>query len=358
MAIKNAAMVGTPCQILAATKINEYDDKTGGSPIDLKIGLFCMENFSYHYLKEFLLNDNIELKNVKEFRIENNRFKVFLNNGDLKEYSIPETESFKRKNCDVCLDFASDVSDISVGSVGSPKGYSTLILRSKKGADIIKGLKEEGYIEVTDIDEKLFGLLEKIAGGKKSKNLANIKEKESIARPVLYNRDITNEELEDLTENADFDLLKSDVISIGNCVLCGACEFVCPENIVEINSRKPVKKGKCPEGCNLCYISCPRTWTSRDILSNTLVDEPIGEYLKICSAKSLKGKGQDGGVVTAILLYLLDKEIVDDVFIVGEDNENPWKPIPKLTNDRNEVLSAAGTKYSTVPIAFKALKNI
>ena len=47
MSNKKTAMVGTPCQILAATKINRYEEKTGGSPIDVKIGLFCMENFSY-----------------------------------------------------------------------------------------------------------------------------------------------------------------------------------------------------------------------------------------------------------------------------------------------------------------------
>jgi coenzyme F420 hydrogenase subunit beta len=361
MVDKKAAMVGTPCQILATTKINEYKDKTGGSPICIKIGLFCMENFSYHYLKEFLETDGIKLKDVKEFRIESNRFKVFLNNGDLKDYSIPQTESFKRKNCDVCIDFSSDFSDISVGSVGSKKGYSTLIVRSEKGEEIIEGLEKAGYIETTEIDEKLLNILEKIAGGKKSKNLKNIESKEKIARQVLYNRIISEKEFEEDIDGADFDLLESDVIKVGNCVLCGACEYVCPENIVEINSRKPVKNGKCRENCNLCYISCPRTFTSSKIIPNDLKAKPesypLGKYIKILNAKSTKNKGQDGGVVTAILLYLLDEKLVDDVFVVGEDPNNPWKPIPKLTNDKNEVLAAAGTKYSTVPIAFKALKT-
>ena len=40
MSNKKVAMVGTPCQILAATKVNRYADFTGGSPIDVKIGLF------------------------------------------------------------------------------------------------------------------------------------------------------------------------------------------------------------------------------------------------------------------------------------------------------------------------------
>lgn len=91
------AMVGTPCQILAATKINEYSDKTGGSSIDVKIGLFCMENFSYTYLKEFLIDKKIDINDVKGFRIEENKFKVILNNNDVFMVPLSETDSFKRK---------------------------------------------------------------------------------------------------------------------------------------------------------------------------------------------------------------------------------------------------------------------
>ena len=65
MSNKKVAMVGTPCQILAATKVNRYTDFTGGSPIDVKIGLFCMENFSYSYLERFLKENDIELYEVK-----------------------------------------------------------------------------------------------------------------------------------------------------------------------------------------------------------------------------------------------------------------------------------------------------
>ena len=82
------AMVGTPCQILAATKINRYEKQTGGSPIDVKIGLFCMENFSYSYLEKYLKSQGIELYEVKEFRIDEN------NNSEFEEYIF----LFKKKD--------------------------------------------------------------------------------------------------------------------------------------------------------------------------------------------------------------------------------------------------------------------
>ena len=52
MSNKKTAMVGTPCQILAATKINRYEEKTGGSPIDVKIGCFVWKTSHTNILKD------------------------------------------------------------------------------------------------------------------------------------------------------------------------------------------------------------------------------------------------------------------------------------------------------------------
>ena len=54
MSNKKVAMVGTPCQILAATKVNRYADYTGGSPIDVKIGLFTSPHL-FSYIERFAL---------------------------------------------------------------------------------------------------------------------------------------------------------------------------------------------------------------------------------------------------------------------------------------------------------------
>ena len=424
---KNVAMVGTPCQILAATKINEYNEKTGGSPIDLKIGLFCMENFSYTYLKKFLEDNNISLNDVKSFRIEGNKFKVFIKNKDKNNpsendigndvanriinnlsksidqnvaddiaknvvtnkaneigknisnniandiynatdnskedneeniFMVPlnNTDSFKRKNCDICIDYCSDISDISVGSIGSPKGWSTVIVRTEKAKEILENGEKEGYFETKDLIEKDKNLLEKIATKKKGDNLANIEKREAISRPVLFNRKINNEKIEEISSKSQFENLEKDVISEGACVLCGACEYVCPTDIIKINDRKPQKFGQCKEDCHACYYACPRTYLSEKIMAKNLKTKPLGDYLDIFAVKSKNIEGQDGGAVSSILIYLLEKNLVEDVFIVDQDKEIPWKPISKLTEDVQEVIDASGTKYSTVPIAFKALK--
>lgn len=348
-------MVGTPCQILAATKINRYKEQTGGSPIDVKIGLFCMENFSYSYLEKYLKQQGIELYEVKEFRIEKGKFIAYLIDGNVFQIPIAETEPFTRKNCHICTDYTSDVSDISVGSVGSEKGYSTVIVRSKKGKEILDDAMNKGYVEVEEISQKGINLLEKISNQKISKNTKNYKKREAIARPVLSKRSVTEEEFIKESSLCQFENLQNDVISVGSCVLCGACEYVCPIDSIQINHRKPVAKKECETDCHACYFACPRTFVSNEIYSQDIDEKPLGNYMNIYSVKADSIIGQDGGVVSAILVYLLENNIVDEVSIVGEDKDAPWRPQSKLTSSVQDVITAAGTKYSTTPIGFKAL---
>ena len=351
------AMVGTPCHMLAATKINKYEKQTGGSPIDVKIGLFCMENFSYSYLERYLKQQGIELYEVKEFRIEKGKFIANLIDGNVFKIPIAETEPFTRKNCHICTDYTSDTADISVGSVGSPSGYSTVIVRSKKGRQIIEEAIEKGYITVDEISTQGLNLLEKIANQKITKNTKRYKKREAVARPVLSKRAVTEEEFIRECSLCQFENLQNDVISVGSCVLCGACEYVCPIDSIQINHRKPVAKKECEEDCHACYFACPRTFISDEIYPDDIDEKPLGNYLDIYSVKADSIIGQDGGVVSAILVYLLENNIVDQVSVVGEDKDAPWRPQSKLTSSVQDVITAAGTKYSTTPIGFKSLDN-
>ena len=66
MSEKKIAMVGTPCEIMAASKLQLYTD----SPIDVKLGLFCMENFSYKYFVNLLKEYGLKMDDIEKFRIE------------------------------------------------------------------------------------------------------------------------------------------------------------------------------------------------------------------------------------------------------------------------------------------------
>jgi len=143
---------------------------------------------------------------------------------------------------------------------------------------------------------------------------------------------------------------------VGGCVLCGACYYACPEDIISIEDRKPQLKGNCPPECNLCYVVCPRTYVSQEVLNRDLDNKALGDNLKIVSARAKNVEGQDGGVATAILNYILDENITEEVVVVDKSEEAPWKPEAILTSNPEEVKKSAGTKYSACPV-FKVLKD-
>jgi coenzyme F420 hydrogenase subunit beta len=350
------AMVGTPCQILAAEKMNNLSEYLEESPIDLKIGLFCMENFSYKYMKDLLKEYNIDINDISECRIEKGYLWFLLTEDQVFKIPIEKAKKCIRKNCQICMDFTSEFSDISVGSVGSPEGWSTVIVRTNKGIELIKNAEKDNYIKTRPISESGLKRIEKLAKNKKNESLNEIKKREEVGRPVIYRRNISKEEFKEEVSNCQFNDLEGDVIDVGACVLCGACVYICPENFVEIKDRKPQINGECIKDCNLCYITCPRTYVTDDIISKTADKKPTGNYIKIFSAKAPMIKGQDGGVVTALLSYALSRKLVNKTIIVDKNSHDPWKPIARITDNVADVLKASGTKYSACPI-FKSLKN-
>ena len=203
-----------------------------------------MENFSYSYMKKLLEENNVDINDVKECRIEKNFLWFYLNEDQLFKIPIEKAKSCIRKNCNICMDFTSELSDISVGSVGSEEGWSTIIVRTDKGLELVKNAEKDNYIETKPIEESGIKIIEKLANKKKKENLEEIRKRERVGRPVIYRRQMPIEEFTEEVSKCQFQDLKGDVIDIGACVLCGACNLVCPEEIIKIEDRKPQIKGK------------------------------------------------------------------------------------------------------------------
>lgn len=347
------AIVGTPCEIMAASKIQHYTQ----TPIDFKIGLFCMENFSYSYFVKLLKTMDLTMEEIEKFRIEKGYAFLNLKNGKQVKISLSKAKTVVRKNCNICAELTSETSDISVGSIGSENGWSTIIIRTEKGEKIIEDAIKQKYLKAKELTPSQLKLLERISSNKTKTNYENIESRESRARPVLYLRDKTDESIMEEIIESNFDDLRANVINVGACVLCGACEYVCPDDLILIKNTKPRKKRKkCPEDCHMCFTVCPRTFIPIDLRND--LTKTIGDYKKILTVKSLKhNEGQDGVVVTTILDYLLSNNIVTQTLVVDKKENLAWKPYAKLTKDVDEIVKASGTKYSVCPV-FKPLKQL
>jgi coenzyme F420 hydrogenase subunit beta len=92
----------------------------------------------------------IDLDKVEKTQIRQGKFTA-LTEG--KEYSckVNDLDCAAEKACLYCDDFTSRFADVSVGSVGSKPGFSSVIVRSKAGVELVKSL--DAAKEEVDKDE-------------------------------------------------------------------------------------------------------------------------------------------------------------------------------------------------------------
>jgi len=78
----------------------------------------------------------------------------------------------------------------------------------------------------------------------------------------------------------------------------------------------------------------------------------LGTYKQITSGRStdkqIQKISQDGGIASALLCFALDEKIIDGAVVAGPSDEM-WKPEPTVALTSDEVLAAAGTKYTLSP---------
>jgi coenzyme F420 hydrogenase subunit beta len=152
--------------------------------------------------------------------------------------------------------------------------------------------------------------------------------------------------------------LAKKVIESGKCAGCGACVVVCPFGCLEYATDKPNLIKEC-KICGICTQVCPRYEWELAKAENFVFgrerrpDEEFGVYRRLVIAQATDDKitkvKQDGGVATALLLFALDKGLIDSALVAGIDPEKPFYPIPKLAATTQELLDTAGTKYSCSP---------
>lgn len=136
---RRIAVVGTPCEVRAVRKIQQQRDLEREFPgVEIIVlGLFCFESFDYAGLKEDTKKMfGIDLDKVDKTQISKGKYIVTV---DGEDYScdVKELGDVVREGCPYCDDFVSRLADISIGSVGSPDGYSTVIVRSRAGEKLL-----------------------------------------------------------------------------------------------------------------------------------------------------------------------------------------------------------------------------
>ena len=166
MGIERVAIVALPCQINGLRKLQyfpylaKHEEELGrtGKPVKLPkieylIGLFCTEKFDYGNMKRILQENHIKMEDVEKFNVKKGKLLVHVE-GEEKKIDLKKIELCA--GCKMCRDFDAELADVSIGSVGSPKGYSTVVIRTRKGEEIKEAMELEEGVDAHEV-EKLRG---------------------------------------------------------------------------------------------------------------------------------------------------------------------------------------------------------
>ncbi|NHI92197.1 MAG: NADP oxidoreductase [Candidatus Lokiarchaeota archaeon] len=183
------AFVGTPCNINAISKMQ--DSPTGLVHLFMRanifrIGLFCMDSFSYDGLKSFLEKNHNSWNDVEKCMISKGKFIFKLKNGETIERKVHGLNQYKSTSCNFCTDLTSELADISVGSVGSDDGWSTILVRNDLAHEILLDAADKGYLEIAPLLRGKLRFVVNLARMKKQ-SFYNIRERRTFVYHVPDN---------------------------------------------------------------------------------------------------------------------------------------------------------------------------
>ena len=159
--------------------------------------------------------------------------------------------------------------------------------------------------------------------------------------------------LKEKTKRFAFKKLEREVIKTGACVECGACVAGCPVSAISgehVDDKYiPTLTGECTS-CGICYAMCPRSFVLEEHL--------IGNVKSIWKIKTVNGHThQDGGAVTSILGYMLDKKLIDGAVVACQFAEKPWMPIAKTVTNKDDLFACGGTIYSHAQVVDEMIQG-
>ncbi|MGH9064333.1 MAG: Coenzyme F420 hydrogenase/dehydrogenase, beta subunit C-terminal domain [Acidimicrobiales bacterium] len=164
--------------------------------------------------------------------------------------------------------------------------------------------------------------------------------------------------------------LFTEVVTSGLCTGCAGCVVACPYDVLQYDDThgvyRPwkVEEAGGPEncthgerGCTLCTRACPRFRTWEPEIDTHLFGRPretaevegVAKDIVLARATdpAVHEAGQDGGLVSAILIWGLEHGVIDAALVSYlEGDGTSWKAVPGVARTREEILAGAGSRYT------------
>lgn len=136
------------------------------------------------------------------------------------------------------------------------------------------------------------------------------------------------------------------------CTACGACAGICPSNAIqiEVNTagylQAKINNDMCIH-CQKCTPVCPSNPENKPALNvaDIFYGNCLAGYVGYATDPGIRKKSQSGGVVTALLCYLLDMGKIDGA-VVNHFNKDTQRPEVTFVTSKDEIIAGCGSYYA------------
>lgn len=140
------------------------------------------------------------------------------------------------------------------------------------------------------------------------------------------------------------------------CTACGACAGICPCNAIEILTNTAgflvanINNDLCID-CGKCAKICPSNPENKPSIETNDIFHGIclAGYVGYASDDTIRQKSQSGGIVTALLCYLLEQNEIEGA-IVNNLNSQTRRPQAIFASSKSEIIGACGSYYAQSPV--------
>jgi len=144
------------------------------------------------------------------------------------------------------------------------------------------------------------------------------------------------------------------------CNRCGSCVGLSGGAIVfedKIGKYSPVQKKPIDDqmGDVLLHACSGRGFNFPYYSSNIFGSTPgyhkyIGSFQKIyigyCTDEAIRRNAASGGIISAVLIWLLENKRIDGAVVLGMSRKEPWMNEPFIAKTKEEILAASQSKYT------------
>ena len=136
------------------------------------------------------------------------------------------------------------------------------------------------------------------------------------------------------------------------CTACGACAGICPKDAISMITNiagyliANINYDRCTY-CGMCYKICPSNSANTPSVKDNDIfhGKYLAGYIGHAADANIRQKSQSGGIVTALLCYLLEKKLIEGA-VVNNFNKNTKRPEAVFETTREGIIKGAGSYYS------------